>query len=290
MKMKPEADLQQRFLFDTMGVRGELVRLDSSFKALLENHDYPREIKAQLGEALSAAALLASTIKLDGALIMQVEGDGPMRTLIAQANSDNTVRGLAHYDDSFETAAGFSELVGQGRMVITIDAQGSERYQGIVELKGDSIAETLKTYFTQSEQLPTQLWLTSIDGMAAGLLLQKMPSEHGGEEEWEHLVALAETLTDEELLSLPFETILYRLFHEERVLVFDSEPVAFRCSCSRERIASALLNMGKEEVESLLEEMDVVETHCDFCMAKYNFDAVDVAALFSDAMPAEKGQ
>ncbi|KHF26592.1 Hsp33 family molecular chaperone HslO [Solemya velum gill symbiont] len=220
MKMKPEADLQQRFLFDTMGVRGELVRLDSSFKALLENHDYPREIKAQLGEALSAAALLASTIKLDGALIMQVEGDGPMRTLIAQANSDNTVRGLAHYDDSFETAAGFSELVGQGRMVITIDAQGSERYQGIVELKGDSIAETLKTYFTQSEQLPTQLWLTSIDGMAAGLLL----------------------------------------------------------------------NMGKEEVESLLEEMDVVETHCDFCMAKYNFDAVDVAALFSDAMPAEKGQ
>jgi molecular chaperone Hsp33 len=291
MKMKPEADLQQRFLFDTMGVRGELVRLDASFKALLENHEYPQEIKVQLGEALSAAALLASTIKLDGSLIMQIEGDGPMRTLVAQATSDNTVRGLAHYDDSFEIAAGFSALVGKGRMVITIDAQGSKRYQGIVELNGDSISDMLKIYFSHSEQLPTQLWLTSVDGVAAGLLLQKMPSEHGcGEEEWKHLVALAATLTDEELLSLPFAAILHRLFHEERVLVFDSEPVAFRCSCSREKIASALLGMGREDVESLLEEQGIVEAHCDFCLAKYNFDAVDVAALFSDAMPAEKNQ
>lgn len=285
-----ETDQLVRFLFDKVGVRGELVRLDASFKALLKHHDYPPQVAIQLGEAISAVTLLAATVKLDGALIMQVEGDGPLSMLVAQATSDSTVRGLAHYTDDLANESGFGELVGRGRMVMTIDAEGSERYQGIVELHGDSLADSIKEYFTRSEQLPTRLWLASDGQSTAGLLLQAMPSGHCSEIDWEHLIMLAETLSNDELLELQFETILHRLFHEEIIRLFDAEPVAFRCSCSRAKIESALLGLGRDELNSLLDEQGVVKANCDFCRASYEFDAVDVAALFSDAMPAIKNQ
>ena len=282
----PDQDRLQRFLFEEMGVRGELVRLDASFNALLQHHDYPGPVAASLGEGLAAASLLAATVKLDGALILQVEGDGPMRMLVAQATSDSTVRGLAHYSEQVPENATFAELAGEGRMVITIDAEGSERYQGIVALHGESLADALQEYFSRSEQLPTRLWLVSDGQTASGLLLQQMPSEHGREEDWEHLTALTATLSPDELISLPFETILYRLFHEERVMLFDSEPVAFRCSCSREKVETALLNMGQKEVEGIVGEQGVIEANCEFCNKSHTFDAVDIAALFQADAPA----
>lgn len=289
--MTTDTDLLQRFLFEGAGVRGEFVRLNSSFKALLDNHDYPPAIARQLGKALSSVALLSATIKLDGSLILQVQGDGPMHTLVAQADSNEAIRGLARWEgDAANPDMTLSELAGKGRIVMTIDARGSERYQGIVELHGDSLAETLREYFVRSEQLPTRIWLASEGDLAAGLLLQKLPEGHGAEEAWEHLVTLSDTITDEELLELPFSELLRRLYHQEDVRLYEAEPVVFRCSCSREKIERVLLGMGRNEAESILAEEGEIRADCEFCFSKYRFDKVDVAALFTDAMPATGGQ
>lgn len=282
----PEADRLLRFLFEEMGVRGELVRLNSSFKSLLDHHDYPPVVARSLGESLAAAALLSATVKLEGALILQVEGNGPMPMLVAQATNQRTVRGLAKYADDINPDATFPEMVGEGRIVMTMDAEGSERYQGIVELHGESLADGLRDYFSRSEQLPTRLWLFSQGDTAAGLLLQQMPSEHGAEVDWEHLVALADTLSEEEMLELSFESILYRLFHEEKVMMFTPEALSFKCGCSREKIEFALMNMGKEEVEAILSEQGVIEANCEFCNKMRRFDSIDIEALFRDTSPA----
>ncbi len=289
--MTTDTDLLQRFLFEGAGVRGEFVRLDSSFRALLDRHDYPPAIARQLGKALASVALLSATIKLEGSLILQIQGDGPMHTLVAQADSKGGIRGLARWHGEVtHDYLTLSELAGKGHIVMTIDAQGSERYQGIVELHGDSLAETLREYFLRSEQLPTRIWLASQGDLAAGLLLQKLPADHGPEEAWEHLVTLSDTITGDELLELPFSDLLHRLYHQETVRLFDAGPVAFRCSCSRDKIERLLLGMGEQEVTSILEEEGEFRADCEFCLSKYRFDSVDVAALFADAMPASGQQ
>jgi molecular chaperone Hsp33 len=284
--MTTDTDLLQRFLFEGAGVRGEFVRLGSSFRALLDKHDYPPAIARQLGKALASVSLLSATIKLEGSLILQVQGDGPMHTLVAQADSQGGVRGLARWQGEVtHHNATLAELAGRGHIVMTVDADGSERYQGIVELHEESLAETLREYFLRSEQLPTRIWLASQDDLAAGLLLQKLPEGHGPEASWEHLVTLSDTITGGELLELPFSDLLNRLYHQETVRLFDAEPVAFRCSCSREKIERVLLGLGRQEVDSILEEEGEICADCEFCLGKYRFDRVDVAALFADAMP-----
>ena len=295
-----ERDQRQRFLFDNLSIRGELVRLDASLQALLANHAYPAVVATQVGEALAAVALLAATVKLDGALILQLEGDGPMRLLVAQATSDNKVRATAQYDaQALQALQGdqaqlpLHQLTGTGRMVMTIDARGSERYQGIVELAGETIADALGEYFARSEQLPTRLWLCTDGKSAAGLLLQQLPSDDDAaqaEKVWEHIVTLADTITPDELLQLPFATILTRLFHEETVRIFAPEGMAFRCTCSRSKLESVLLAMGEEELAQLLNEQGSIDARCDFCFAHYRFDSVDVAALVRAALPAQHNQ
>ena len=289
--MTTDTDLLQRFLFEGAGVRGEFVRLHSSFSALLDNHDYPVAVARQLGKALVSVSLLSATIKLDGSLILQVQGDGNMHTLVAQAQSGGGIRGLARWEGELpEPGLTFAQLAGNGRIVMTVDAEGSERYQGITQLHGESLAESLREYFMRSEQLPTRIWLASEGGLAAGLLLQKLPAGHGTEEAWEHLVMLSETITDVELLELPFEKLLHRLYHEEDVRLFDAEPVAFRCSCSREKIERLLVGMGEREIDSILEQEGEIRADCEFCFAKYRFDRVDIAALFRDSMPVPNPQ
>ena len=291
---KPDTDRLYRFLFQGKGVRGEFIRLESSFDAALANHDYPAAIAEQLGHALAAVTLLSATVKLDGSLILQAEGDGVMPVLVAQATSERTLRGLAHWQEIPGERRGLAELMEAGRMVMTIDATGSERYQGIVALEGRTLADGLQEYFSRSEQLPTRLWLASSDGVAAGLLLQRLPqetTEHlSSEEEWEHLVTLAETVSDEELLALPLKELLHRLYHQEDIRLFDPDPVAFRCSCSREKIETALRGLGRGEAEAIIEERGEIRADCEFCNKSYRFDAVDVAALFTeDSMPESGG-
>lgn len=273
-------DSFQRFLFEDLGIRGELVRLDSSWQAVLERHSYPHAVSSQLGQALAAVLLLSATIKFKGSLILQAQGRGPLHTLVAQATHQRTIRGLAHWRGEV-TGETLSDIYGPGHLVLTVRNDDSEPYQGIVALEGDDLAGAIQTYFSRSEQLATRLWLTADEQRAAGLLIQELPTQARDRDDWARVEFLADTVTQAELLYLPGQELLYRLFNEERVRLFDSEPISFRCGCSRERIESVLLALGNQEVESILEKEDSVEVFCEFCNRRYLFDRVDIGGLFS---------
>ncbi|MEW6038779.1 MAG: Hsp33 family molecular chaperone HslO [Pseudomonadota bacterium] len=275
------SDSFQRFMFEDMGIRGELVRLDASWQAVLQRHTYPPNVSRQLGQALAAVTLLSGTIKFKGALIIQIQSRGPLHTLVVQATHRQTVRGLAHWRDPVPEGA-LSEVFGEGRLVLTIQNEGAEPYQGVVALEGQSLSSALESYFSNSEQLATRLWLFADGQYAAGLFLQVLPAQAHAEDDWTRLVMLADTITEHEMLHLPFEDVLYRLYHEEKVRLFEAEPVVFRCTCSRQRIEDMLLALGKAEVEDILAEKGRVEVDCDFCNKRYQFDRVDIGALFSD--------
>jgi len=278
-------DQLRRFVFEGADVRGAIVHLDASWQAVLARHPYPPAVQPPLGQVLAAVVLLSSTIKFEGALILQVEAEGPIRTLVAQATDQRTLRGLARWDGEVPEGGGLDETFGAGRVVLTASASGGERYQGVVALEGASLAGALESYFVQSEQLPTRLWLAADGGSATGLLLQRLPGGREDDDTWPRAVMLADTLCDEELLQLPAESLLYRLFHEERVRLFDPEPVSFRCGCSRERIEGLLRSLGRDEIDSVLAEQGVVEVTCEFCNRVYRVDAVDAAMLYREQGP-----
>jgi molecular chaperone Hsp33 len=276
-------DELQRFVFEGVGVRGAVIHLDASWQAVLERHPYPPAVQRLLGQALAAVVLLSSTIKFEGALILQVQAEGPLRTLVAQATDQRTLRGLAQWDGDVPAGAGLAETFGAGRLVLTASAPGGERYQGVVALEGVSLAAALEGYFAQSEQLPTRLWLAADGRRATGLLLQRLPGRRDDDDTWPRAATLADTLHEAELLRLDTEPLLYRLFHEERVRLFEAEPVSFRCGCSRERIDDLLRSLGRDEVDSMLAEQGGVEVTCEFCNRVYHIDPVDAAGLFHEA-------
>lgn len=279
-------DQLHRFVFENLGIRGELVQLGASWQAAREIHPYPTVVAGQLGQALAAVVLLSGTIKFSGSLIMQLQGPGPLRTLVAQATESRTVRGMASWEG--EVGEGdMAAIYGDGRLVITAEAPNGERYQGIVAAEGEGLAAALEQYFVQSEQLDTRLWLFTDERHAAGLFLQRLPGEQGDVDAWERVSMLAETVTAEELLTLDVRQLLHRLFHEETLRLYDPEPVAFRCGCSRERVAGMLRSLGQTAVEGIVEELGAVEVNCEFCNRQYRFDAVDVAGLYTESPPLE---
>jgi molecular chaperone Hsp33 len=285
-----EKDTLHRFIIERTNVRGEWVHLDATWQALLERGDYPEPVRLVLGEALAAIALLSATIKFDGSLIMQVTGNGPISMLVVQADGHRAMRGLAHWEGEVPMA-GLAAQFGNGRMVITIDpGAGRERYQGVVELVGDTLADALRDYFVRSEQLPTQLWLTANEQRASGLLLQSLPGETPDPDAWNRAVALADTLTDQELLELPAEELIHRLYHDEDVRLFEREPVSFRCSCSADRVKDMIRNLGVNEARDIIAEEGAIHVTCEFCNAQYHYDAVDVDMLFAELPPSRESQ
>jgi molecular chaperone Hsp33 len=282
-------DKLHRFMFDGSTIRGELVHLDDTWQQMLERQAYPDPVRKVLGEAAAATALLAATIKFDGILTLQARGNGPLRMLVIECTGQRTLRGLARWHGELEGLS-FPELVGNGTLMMTIDpGEGSERYQGIVELAGDSLASCLQAYFDRSEQLPTRLWLGVDERRAAGLLVQEMPGEDSPDDAdaWERVCMLADTVTAEELLALPARRLMHRLFHQEQVRVFDPQGWRFHCKCSRGRVAAVLRSLGRVEILRLLEEEGTVRVDCEYCSNAFSFDAVDVEQLFSDAAGSE---
>ncbi|HYN79727.1 MAG TPA: Hsp33 family molecular chaperone HslO [Lamprocystis sp. (in: g-proteobacteria)] len=281
-----DTDSIRRFLFEHTGIRGNLVHLDASWRAVLDAHPYPEPVRTHLGQALAAVALLSATIKFDGSLILQVQGAGPIRTLVAQATSARTVRGLARWDGAVPMGGDLGACFGEGRLVLTIERGGGEPYQGIVPLVGSGIAQALGRYFEASEQIPTRLWLAADAGRAAGLLLQRLPGDGDADgDDWGRVGLLAATVKPAELLGLPAMELLHRLFHEETVRLFDSEPLAFRCGCSRARIEDMLRVMGESEVQAIVTEQGALEVTCEFCNRPYRLDAVDADQLFAASAP-----
>lgn len=282
-------DVLDRFLFEHAPVRGELVQLDATIAEVLSRHPYPAPLARLIGELMAAAALLTATVKLQGALVMQLHGTGAVKLIVVECSSDMTMRAMARWDGEVADVS-LAELLGQGKFIITLDPEEGETYQGIVGFEpGQSVAEIIENYMKRSEQLETRMWLAFGNDRSAGLLLQKMPEAAGDEDAWERIQHLAATVTTDELLTLEGREVLYRLFHEETVRVFDPATPSFACTCSRERVGGMLRMIGREEIDSVLGERGKIEVGCEFCNARYEFDAIDVTQVFAGQSLQEGG-
>ena len=302
--MRP-TDSLRRFVFDRYPFRGLLVRLGPAWRAMMEHHDYPDAVRDSLGEAVAAATLLSATLKFKGQLSLQLRGTGPMHLMVVECTDRLSVRAVARFRDPPATHD-LRELSGNGTLTVTLEGEDlANRYQGVVPLIGASMSECLHGYFESSEQLPTRLWLMADGQQASGLLLQRLPvtarpasaveSGAGGiaedeiEDAWRRVQLMADTVTAPELAGLADRELLRRLFAEDDVRMFETAPVFFRCRCSRERVGTMLRALGREEVDSVLEEFGQVEVRCEFCSRAYRFDAVDAAALFAPGADAHRG-
>lgn len=288
MSVQPkDSDTLHRFTFDHTPIRGNTVHLDQSFTIALQNQDYPPVLRAALGELMAAGMLLAATLKMNGALVLQIQGKGALKLLVVecsrhQDSDDMTLRATAKFDSGM-CGDSLLELIGDGHFVITLDPKdGGQGYQGVVPLEGESISDILENYMRRSEQIETSIWLACDGRSAAGMLLQKLPDQIEIDiDAWNRTNLLAETMLNQELLELSTEELLHRLFHEEDVRLYEGQAVRFLCTCSRDNVSNMLKMMGKEEVQSIIEERGEVEVHCDFCNQRYRFDKVDSEQLFA---------
>ena len=297
-------DTLQKFMFENAAVRGELVEIADTWQHIQSHHAYPQPVMTLLGEMVAAAALLSANLKFNGAIVMQIHGDGPVRLLVVECDSELQMRATAKLvpDAIVVDDARLPQLVnaqGNGHFVITLDPKdklpGQQPYQGIVPLDGDSVAAVIESYMHRSEQLETRLWLAADQQTTRGLLLQKLPHEGGTEtptaadasETWERVVMLASTLRADELLNTDIQTLIRRLFWEETVRTFEPRHPQFHCSCSREKVANMLKMLGRAEIDSALAELGKLGIDCDFCGRHYSFDSVDCTQLFATEMPLE---
>lgn len=301
-------DTLQKFIFDNAAVRGEFVEISATWREIQQHHAYPTAVKTVLGEMVAAAALLSANLKFNGAIVMQIHGDGPVRLLVVECDSELRLRATAKLREDAVIAnnASLTELLnasGKGRFVITLDPvekmPGQQPYQGIVPLDGDDMATVIENYMLRSEQLDTRLWLAADEGVSRGLLLQKLPRHSGQDDQivqasetedletWNRAVMLGSTLKQPELLSTDIQTLMNRLFWEETIRVFEPAHPQFHCSCTREKVGNMLKMLGREEVDGALDELGQLAINCDFCGKHYAFDKVDCAQLFVGSSPAD---
>lgn len=273
-------DQLHRYLFENYAVRGELVTVSETYQQLLSNHDYPAPVQKLLGELLVATSLLTATLKFDGDITVQLQGDGPLKLAVINGNNRQEMRGVARVQAPVTEDSTLYQLISNGVMVITISPTEGERYQGVVGLEGETLTECLEAYFRQSEQLPTRLFIHTDETAAAGMLLQALPAQEGNADDFDHLVQLTNTVKSAELFGLPANEVLYRLYHQEKVTLYEPQDVLFRCTCSRQRCADALLTLPTEEVAEMLEQDGNIDMHCDYCGNHYLFDPSDVTALY----------
>lgn len=275
-------------MFEQAALRGEIVHLDATWKAVLERREYPAPLRNVLGELMAAAALLAATLKFTGSILLQIQGEGPVKLLVVECMADLTMRAMAHWEGELADVSA-AELIGTGRFVITLDPRdGRQTYQGIVGVEGQTVADMLQEYMSRSEQLETRLWLAADENRAAGMLLQKMPGRADSDPDaWPRAVHFATTLTRKELLGLPALQVIRRLYHEEDIRAFDPQPIHFHCPCTRERVAGMLRMLGYAEVSAMLQEMDAIEVDCEFCNKRYVFDKVDAEQVFASEVATQ---
>lgn len=283
-----ESDGVNRFMIESSDVRGHIVHLDKTWLIARGRMDYPEVIQQMLGEAFAASVLLAATIKYTGKLTLQVRGDGPVHLLVVQVTNEGAVRGLARWETVPEDGSLNNMFGNSAIMTISVEADAfGQPHQGIVDLVGENISDALRNYFLTSEQLDTELYLAANDDTAAGMLLQCLPGASSDEDGWERSVKLAETLTDEELLKLDSQSLLHRLYHQEKVRLFEKTAISFECSCSRERTDGLIQGLGLTEANSILEDEGSIEITCEFCAEEYRYDSVDIEMLFRSSVESD---
>lgn len=283
-------DILHRYLFDNADVRGELVQLQNSYQQVIGSHAYPPVLQTLLGELLAATSLLTATLKFSGDISVQLQGNGPVSLAVINGNNLQQLRGIARWDGELADDASLADLFGQGYMVITLTPDEGERYQGVVALDKPTLAACVEDYFNQSEQLPTALWLFADGKQAAGMFLQILPSQEDHNADFEHLCQLTATIKAEELFTLEAQEVLHRLYHQEEVRLFDPIEVSFKCTCSRERSAAAIKTIDQAEVEAILAEDGNVEMGCEYCNAKYLFDAIYIASIYANGTASNTQQ
>jgi molecular chaperone Hsp33 len=293
MRPAEDGDALQRFVFDRARVRGELVRLDRSWREVLRRHSFPEALQSALGELMAACALLSATLKYEGgALVLQIQGGGPVSLLVVECQSDLTLRAAATWADSLEDlgrSPSLRALTSGGRCVLTIDpGPGRAAHQSVVPLEGLTIGGVLDRYMARSEQLETRFALAADDRCATGLLLQKLPEKgghHAPDEDgelWDRAAHLLESLTREELLGLPGQEILRRLFHHENLRLFESMAARFGCRCSRDAVGRVIRMIGAAEARSILAEQGEIAVTCEFCQERYVFTPDDTERALLD--------
>lgn len=285
-------DVLHRFLLEKAGVRGVLVRLGASWHEIASRVDYPADLRNTLGQAVAASALLTGNIKFEGSLSLEFKSQGALRLLFAECTDKGRVRGLARFDADALPSGGKLDLseLPESALAITIGHVDRGRYQGLVELESASIAEALENYFQRSEQLPARILLAADGHHAVGLILQPVPGEGGhsaadaDDDAWERVGHLTATLSASEMLGTRPEELLYRLYHEETVRLYEPKALEFGCTCSQERVEGMLRALGREEVEATLEDRNgEIEVVCEFCATRYVFDRVDAERLLTQA-------
>ena len=296
--IKPMLDSSTRFVFVDADVRGNIVRLGDSFKQMTAPHDYPREVQELLGEFLAAALLLSDTIKFEGRLTLQANGKGNVRLLMAEATHEGAVRGIAQLEEAVPASAfkdkNLRQLLSEnqlsvGTLTVTVEAKGRERYQSIVPLQGETLAECLESYFKQSEQLNTFIRLSANSTQATGMLIQQLPVQMEQDlaqraDRWQTIQVLAGTITEAELKTDANVVLLQHLFADENIQMFGGTSVRFECSCSEQRMAGALVSSGELELASLFQEHQTLALTCEFCGANYNIDDKKLMHLVTEGV------
>ncbi|MCK6263323.1 Hsp33 family molecular chaperone HslO [Vibrio sp. ZSDE26] len=281
------SNVLNRYLFEDLSVRGELVQVDEAYQQIISSKEYPLAVQKLLGELLVSTTLLTATLKFEGSITMQLQGDGPVSLVVINGDNEQRIRGVARHKGEIDDNASLHDLIGKGHLVITIEPKKGERYQGVVGLEGDNLAEVLESYFERSEQLKTRLWIRTgeFEGKphAAGMLLQVMPDGTGSADDFEHLEQLTDTVKNEELFSLEANELLYRLYNQEKVQIFTPQPVVFHCGCSRERSGAAIITVSQEELADIIATEGAVSLHCDYCGTNYSFNEEQVKELFVEA-------
>ena len=287
-------DILNRYLFDDMHARGELVQLSKSYQSVIKKHNYPLGIRLLLGELMAATCLLTATLKFDGEITVQLQGDGPVGYMSVNGDNNQKMRGIAKLKKG-ETAQDISatslhDLIGNGTMVITIRPKHGDAYQGVVALEQATLADCLAHYFAVSEQIPTKIWLFSDDEkqQVAGSLLQLLPDGDGSSEnlakqqsDFEHLAQLTNTIKADEIFSLQAQALLYRLYHQEKVSLFEPQTVSYQCGCSSNKCLSAIAQVEPSEIEKILAEQGKMSMTCDYCLTTYDFFAEQLKSFIS---------
>ncbi|EJK2115396.1 Hsp33 family molecular chaperone HslO [Vibrio navarrensis] len=286
------SNVLNRYLFEDLSVRGELVQLDEAYQRIISSKEYPAALQKLLGELLVSTTLLTATLKFEGSITIQLQGDGPVSLAVINGDNEQKVRGVARWEGEIADDASLHDMMGKGYLVITIEPKKGERYQGVVGLDGDNLTQVIEGYFANSEQLKTRLWIRTGEHQgqahAAGMLIQIVPDGTGSADDFEHLEQLTNTVKNEELFTLEANELLYRLYNQEQVRLFEPQPVEFHCGCSRERSGAAIVTIDKTEIYDILATEGSVSLHCDYCGTTYSFDEPQVAELYTNATSERK--
>jgi len=280
MPKYPTNDDSYRFLFENADIRGETVILDNVLKDLLATHEYGPGVQKLLGEFAAATVVISNNLKFDGKVVLQGRGDGPISLIMVECSSDGHIRGIAR--GALDAPEGSLRThLAEGVLTLTIEPEIGQRYQGIIAIQRDELADVLSDYFAQSEQLATKFWLSTRAGASAGLMLQQLPkqsvtSEEARLDQWQTLCALADTMTPDELLDTETDRLLFRLFNEWDVKRFKPKRIRFSCNCSQDRSLNAIRLLPDHEITELFEEQQTVTMNCEMCGESYHFTRNDV--------------